>query len=173
MKYNYIPTNKSTKMKKLVLSLFFIGLILFIIGGLKVISFKGIIQAISVIPFIIAIMLASRYLIRVHSYRIEDVGEGLELFVDEITRSSAYTVCRLELKKLLLVTSLKDYPKDDRKKRRYDYRADLFEKDSYVLEFLNGTYDASSEKIRIILSLNEEMLGILKKILEENKQITE
>lgn len=173
MKFSYIPTNKSTKMKRLVLSLFFIGLILFIIGGLKVISFKSIIQAVSIIPFIIAIMLSSRYLIRVHSYRIEDVGEGLELFVDEITRSSAYTVCRLELKKLLLVAPLKDYPKEDRKKRRYDYRADLFEKDSYVLEFSDGTYDASSEKIRIILSANEEMLDILEKILEENKQITE
>ena len=160
-------------MKKLVISLFFFGLILFVIGGLKAISFRSIIQAISIIPFVLSIMLASRYLIKAYSYRIEDEGEGLELFVDEITRSSVYTVCRLELKKLLSVTPLKDCAKEDKRKRRYDYRADPFEKDSYILEFSDGTYDASPEKIRIILSNNKEMLKILEEILEENKRSTE
>ena len=173
MKFSYIPAQKNNKTKKLVISLFFLGLILFIIGGLKAIIFKSIIQAISIIPFVLAIMLASRYLIKVHAYRIEDEGEGLELFVDEITRNSAYTVCRLELKKLLSVTPLKEYSKEDKKKRRYDYRGDLFEKNAYILEFLDGTYDASPEKIRIILSYNEEMLKILECVLEENKQFKE
>ncbi len=173
MKFSYIPQGKGNKARKLVLSLFFVGLILFLLGGLKAISFRSIIQAVSVIPFVLAIMLASRYLIKVHAYRIEDAGEGLELFVDEITRNSAYTVCRLELKKLLSVTPINEYNKEEKKKRRYDYRLDIFEKDAYILEFLDGTYDASPDKIRVILSKNDEMLEILGRILEENKQLSE
>ena len=171
MKFRYLPTQKNNKTKKLVLSLFFFGLLLFLLGGLKAISFKSIIQAISIIPFIASIVLASRYLIKAYAYRIEDDGDGLELFVDEITRSSVYTVCRLELKKLLSVTPLKEYSKEDKKKRRYDYRGDLFEKDAYILEFRDGTYDASPDKIRLILSKNDEMIKILEQVLEENNQI--
>ena len=98
MKFEYIPVPKSNKTKKIATCFFFAGLILFVLGGVKMIPFSSVIQFAAVVAFTTSILLVGRFLLRSYAYRIEDMGEGDELFVDEITRKARFSVCRLEMK---------------------------------------------------------------------------
>ena len=118
-------------------------------------------------------MLIGRFLLRAYAYRIEDMGEGDEIFVDEITRNTRYTVCRLELKKLVKMTKWEDYPKDERGKKRYNYSPDAFGDGSYVLEFIDSAYDVTADRIRIRITPDEKMLAIFNEIIAGNSETEE
>ena len=173
MKFEYIPVPKSNKTKKIDTCFFVAGLILFVLGGVKMIPFSSVIQFAAVAAFTTSILLVGRFLLRSYAYRIEDMGEGDELFVDEITRKARFSVCRLEMKKLVAVYDRKTLSKEEKSKRHYNYCPDAFANDSYILEFINSEYDISSERIRIRIQPNEKMLEILNAAIAANKEISE
>ena len=170
MKYEYFPTPKNNKTKKMATSFFFLGLILFVLGGLKLIPFRSVIQLAAVASFVVSIMLVSRFLLRYYAYRVEDMGEGDEFFVDEITRRTRFSVCRLEMAKLIGVRRLSDVPNEEKNKKRYNYCADAFTKDAYMLEFIDSKYDVTSENIRVIIQPDEKLLGILEAAVRANSE---
>ena len=170
MKYEYIPTPKSNKTKKIATCFFFSGLILFVVGGVKMIPFRGVIQVASMAAFTISILLVGRFLLRAYAYRIEDMGEGDEFFVDEITRKTRYSVCRLEMSKLVAVYDRRQLSKDERSKKHYNYCPDAFADESYILEFIDSIYDITSERIRVRIQPDEKLLSILKETAEQNSE---
>ena len=168
MKYEYIPVPKNNKTKKIAVSFFFGGLILFVVGGLKMSPFRTVIQFAALASFTVSIMLVGRFLLRYYAYRIEDMGEGDELFVDEITRKTRYSVCRLEMSKLVGVYKWSELSKEERGKKRYNYCPDAFATDAYLLEFVNSKFDITSEHIRIAIQPDEKLIAMLNEALEKN-----
>lgn len=168
MKYEHIPTPQNNKTRKIATCFFFSGLILFVVGGVKMIPFRSIIQVAAMASFTISILLVGRFLLRSFAYRIEDMGEGDEFFVDEITRKSRYSVCRLEMRKLVAVHDRRQLSKDERAKKHYNYCPDAFSDESYVLEFVDSEYDVTSERIRIRIQPDEKLLSILKETALQN-----
>lgn len=169
MKYEYIPIPKNNKTKKMAVSFFFGGLILFVIGGLKMIPFRSAIQLAAIASFTVSIMLVGCFLLRYYAYRIEDMGEGDEFFVDEITRKTRYSVCRLEMKKLVGVYKWSELSKEERGKKRYNYCPDAFTPEAYILEFIDSNYDITSERIRVAIQPDEKLLAMLNDASEKNK----
>ena len=170
MKYEYFPMPKNNKTKKMATSFFFGGLILFVLGGLKMIPFRSVLQLAAVASFVVSIMLVGRFLLRYYAYRIEDMGEGDEFFVDEITRRTRFSVCRLEMAKLIGVRKLADGPKDEKNKRRYNYCADAFTKDAYMLEFIDSKYDTAADNIRVIIQPDDKLLEIFEAAVKANAE---
>ena len=169
MKHEYIPVPKNNKTKKIAVSFFFGGLILFVVGGLKMIPFRMAIQFVAIASFTVSIMLVGRFLLRYYAYRIEDMGEGDEFFVDEITRKTRYSVCRLEMSKLVGVYKWSELSKEERDKKRYNYCPDAFTSDAYLLEFVDSNYDTASEHIRVTIQPDEKLLAMLNEAAEKNK----
>ena len=173
MKYEFIPTPQNNRTKRLATWLFICGIILFIAGGVKIIPFRFILQLVALATLTASIMLMGRFLLRAYAYRIEDMGEGDELFVDEITRRSRYTVCRMELSKLVSVRKWEEYSKEERAKKRYSYCPDAFGDGSYVLEFSDSAYDITAERIRVRIAPDEKLLSILNESIARNSQNTD
>ena len=171
MKYEYIPTPKNNKTKKTAVCFFFAGLILFIVGGVKMIPMRSVIQLASMASFTIAILLVGRFLLRAYAYRIEDMGEGEEFFVDEITRKSRFSVCRLEMRKLVGVYCRKDLSKEEQNKKHYNYCPDAFANDSYILEFVDSEYDITAERIRVRIQPDDKLLSILEEAAAKNAEL--
>ena len=170
MKHEYIPTPSTNKTKRLATWLFICGAILFVVSGIKVIPFRFIPQIAALCSLTASIMLMGRFLLRAYSYRIEDMGEGDELFVDEITRNMRYTVCRLELKKLVKMTKWEEYPKEERGKKRYNYSPDAFGDCTYVLEFIDSAYDVTAERIRVRLLPDEKLIELFSQAISQNTE---
>lgn len=173
MKYEIIPTPQTNKTKRLATWLFICGVILFIAGGVKAIPFRFVLQLAALVALTASIMLIGRFLLRAYAYRIDDMGDGFELFVDEITRSARYTVCRMELSKLVAVTKWEDYGKEERTKKRYSYCPDAFGDGSYVLEFIDSAYDVTTDRIRVRIAPDEKLLSIFNEALARNKEAAE
>ena len=173
MKYEYIPTPQNNKTKRLATWLFICGAILFAASGIKIIPFRFIPQILALCSLTASIMLMGRFLLRAYAYRIEDMGEGDELMVDEITKNMRYTVCRLELKKLVKLTKWEEYPKDERGKKRYNYSPDAFGDGTYVLEFIDSAYDVTAERIRIRILPDEKLTALFEESIAQNSQNTE
>lgn len=173
MKYEHIPTPQSNKTKRLATWLFICGAILFVVSGIKVIPFRFVPQIIAIGALTASIMLMGRFLLRAYAYRIDDMGDGDEIFVDEITRAARYTVCRLELKKLVKMTKWEDYPQEERGKKRYNYSPDAFGGGTYVLEFIDSAYDITAPRIRIKILPDERLTAILEGVIAQNTQNTE
>lgn len=169
MKYEYIPIPKNNKTKKIAVSFFFAGAVLFTVGGLKMIPFRSLLQLAAIASFTVSIMLVGRFLLRYYAYRIEDMGEGDELFVDEITRKTRYSVCRLEMRKLVGIYKMSELSREERGKKRYNYCPDAFTSDAYLLEFVNSDYDNTAEHIRISIQPDEKLIAILNETLEKNR----
>ena len=172
MKYEYFPLPKNNRTKKIATCFFFAGLILFVLGGINLIPFRSMLQLAAVASFVVSIMLVARFLLRYYAYRIEDVGDGDEFFVDEITRRSRFSVCRLEMCKLVSIKKLLDVPKEEKNKKRYNYCADAFTKDAYMLEFIESKYDVTAERIRIIIQPDEKLLEIFESAAKANNEET-
>ena len=170
MKYEYIPIPKNNKTKKTATIFFFVGAVLFVAGGLKMIPFRSLLQLAAIASFTTSIMLVARFLLRSYAYRIEDMGEGDELFVDEITRKTRYSVCRLEMRKLVGVYKMSELSSEERGKKRYNYCPDAFTSEAYLLEFVNSDFDNTSERIRISVQPDDRLLEILDKALKENAE---
>lgn len=170
MKYEYVPFSKNSKTKKMALSFFFGGLILFVIGGIKAIPFRSVIQLASIASLTVSILLVGRFMLRAYAYIVKDFGEGDELVIDEIMRKSRCSVCRLELKKLTAVRRLSELPNDEKKKKRYNYCPDAFASDAYALDFVDGNYDTSTETIRIVLQPDKKLVSIFNEALDMNLQ---
>ena len=170
MRYEYIPEPKSSKTKKIATSFFFGGIILFVAGGVKMIPFRSILQFASMAFFTISILLVGRFLLHTFSYRIEDMGEGDELIVDEITRRSRYSVCRLEMSKLHSVRKRSELSKEEQSKKFYNYCPDAFATDSYILEFIDSSYDITAERIRIRIQPDEKLLAMLNEAARANAE---
>ena len=173
MKYEFIPTPETNKTKRLATCLFICGILLFIVGGIKIIPFHFVIQLASLATLTASILLMGRFLLRAYSYRIEDMGEGDELLIDEITRRTRYTVCRIELSKLLSVCKWEEYGKEERAKKRYSYCPDAFGDDSYVLEFYDGAYGVTADRIRVRITPDERLLSIFNEAIAKNTQNAE
>ena len=170
MKYEFIPTPQNNKTKRLATWLFICGIILFITGGLKAIPFRSALQLASLASLTASIMLMGRFLLRAYSYRIEDMGEGDELLVDEITRRSRYTVCRVELSKLVSVCKWENCSKENRAKKRYNYSPDPFGEGAYLLEFIDSAYDVTADRIRVRITPDEKLLAIFNEAIARNNQ---
>ena len=173
MKYEFIPTPQTNKTKQLATWLFIFGIILFIAGGIKVIPFHFILQLASLASLTASIMLMGRFLLRAYSYRIEDMGEGDEFFIDEITRRTRYTVCRIELSKLVSLCKWEEYSKEERAKKRYNYCPDAFGDGSYVLEFIDSAYDITAERIRVRITPDEKLISIFNEAISKNREARE
>ena len=170
MKYEYIPVPKKNKMKKISISLFLSGLIVFIIGGIEAIPFRVGLQLGSAILLVASIAVVVKYALKAYRYRIDDCGDGDEFFIDEITRSACFTVCRLELSKLVAVKKWSECDKELRSKKRYSYCPDILGDDTYLLEFFESKYDNSDKIIRIRLTPDEKLVSILTDVAAKNAE---
>ena len=170
MKYEYSPEPKSSKTRKIATSFFFGGIILFVAGGVKMIPFRSLLQFAAMASFTVSILLVGRFLLRTYAYRIEDMGEGDEFIVDEITRGGRYSVCRLELTKLCSVRKRSELSKEEQGKKHYNYCPDAFASDSYVLEFIESSYDITAERIRVRIQPDEKLLSMLTDAAKANAE---
>ena len=163
MKYEYIPIPQKNKVKRVATLMFFLGLATFALGGVKVIPFRVVLQIASLVAFTSAIMLVGKFLLRAYGYRIEDFGEGDEFVVNEITRATCVTVCRLELSKLTAVKKWSDIPKEEKSGRSYSYNysPDPFSEDTYILEFFESNYDITGTVIRVRILPDEKLVSLL------------
>ena len=161
MKYEYIPIPQKNKVKRVATLMFFLGLATFALGGVKVIPFRVVLQIASLVAFTSAIMLVGKFLLRAYGYRIEDFGEGDEFVVNEITRATCVTVCRLELSKLASVKKWDELSKEERGKKCYNYSPDPYADGTYLLEFTESELDPSGEKIRIRILPDATLLTML------------
>ena len=169
MKYEYIPVPRSNKTKKMATSFFFGGIILFVAGGVKMIPFRSALQLAAIAAFTISILLVGRFLLRSYAYRIEDFGDGDEFVVDEITRRTRYSVCRLEMRKLAATYKRSELSKSERDKKHFNYCPDAFTPEAYILEFIDSNYDITSERIRVAIQPDEKLLAMLNDASEKNK----
>ena len=161
MKYEYIPVPKKNKVKRVATLLFFLGLAMFVVGGVKVIPFRVVFQIAALVAFTSAIMLVGRFLLRAYGYRIEDFGEGDEFVVNEITRSTCVTVCRLELSKLTAIKKWDELSKEERGKKFYNYSPDPYADGTYLLEFADSAYETDCEPIRVRVLPDDKLIPIL------------
>ncbi len=161
MKYEYIPMPKKNKVKHVATLLFFLGLAMFLVGGVKLIPFRVVFQMASLVAFTAAIMLVGRFLLRAYGYRIEDFGEGDEFVVNEITRATCVCVCRLELSKLTAVKKWDELSKDERGKKFYNYSPDPYADGTYLLEFVESSYAPNSDPIRVRILPDDKLLSLL------------
>lgn len=173
MKHEYIPVPKANKTKRLATILFFAGLVLFVLGAVKMIPYRAVIQVASLATLTASIMLVGRFLLRAYAYRIEDMGEGDEFFVDEITRRTRYSVCRLEMRKLVAIHPWDSASKELKNKKRYSYCPDIFGGGAYLLEFFDSDYDITSERIFVKITPDEKLLEILGEAVLANKENSE
>ena len=169
MKYEYIPVPRSNKTKKMATSFFFGGIILFVAGGVKMIPFRSALQLAAIAAFTMSILLVGRFLLRSYAYRIEDFGDGDEFVVDEITRRTRYSVCRLEMRKLAAIYKRSELSKSERDKKHFNYCPDAFAEDSYLLDFIDDENDPSSPPIRIRIQPDERLIEILNETIKSNE----
>lgn len=168
MKYEYIPIPKSNKTKRIATCFFFGGIVLFVLGGIKLIPFRLLLQFASIACFTLSIFMVGRFLLRSYAYRIEDMGEGDEFFVDEITRKARFYVCRLELSKLVSVRKHSELSREERSRRHYNYCPDALCDDSYMLEFKDSSYDVTSDVILVRIQPDDKLLSLLNEAVESN-----
>ena len=64
MNYEYIPIPKKNKTKKRATTLFFLGLICFVLGGVNIIPFRSVFQVASFALITVAIILVGKHLLR-------------------------------------------------------------------------------------------------------------
>lgn len=168
MKYEHIPVPKRSKIKW-VSALFLIGgIIVTLVGGINLIPYRSIVQIGGIVLLAVSIMIMAKYATKGYRYRIEDIGEGDEFFVDELTRTSNVTVCRLELSKLISVKAWKDCDKELRGKKRYSYCPDILGEGTYLLEFEGSGYDNTDKIIRIRLTPDERLVSIFTEWVAKN-----
>lgn len=168
MKYEHIPVPKRSKIKW-VSALFLIGgIIVTLVGGISLIPYRSIVQIGGIVLLAVSIMIMAKYATKGYRYRIEDLGEGDEFLVDELTRTSNVTVCRLELSKLISVKAWKDCDKELRSKKRYSYCPDILGEGTYLLEFEGSGYDNTDKIIRIRLTPDERLVSIFTEWVAKN-----
>ncbi len=154
--YEYIPTGKRQGMKLLCLGLFLAAIVLFGASGIKSLQFTGVMQTLSVLLLAITIMLMGRYLLRHYMYRIADDGEGMDLTIDELSRSGRYTVCRLALKDLAAAEPATKENKPHGSVKVYNYCVDMRPNNAWLLTFRD-----KDQYIYLRLSPDETMAKML------------
>ena len=157
MSYEYMPAPKNQWVKTLCIGLFFGALVLFLTSGFEgVIAMPWILQTLSVIMMVTSILLMGKYLMKYYLYRIEEVDDGVDFTVTEITRRGGVTVCRLALSQLTSVTEWSKENRPPRGKRIYNYCADARPVTSCLLTFADG-----NDVIYVRFSPDEKMMEIL------------
>lgn len=171
--YEYIPNPKTKKAKVLGTVLFFLSLAVFFVSGFRGLAYPFVLQFCAVVLMTAAILIIGKYLTHSFLYRVEEVDGVWELAVDELTRASRVTVCRLELTKLLRVEPItKDFrlPKGA---KVYNYCVDLCPTDSYLLTFSDGAFAFDNRELLVRLSPDTRLLEIFSSFLKETEHESE
>lgn len=166
--YEYIPNPPKKKAKTVGMTLFILSLVIFFVSGIEGVAYPAILQTVAVVIMTAAILLVGKYLTRAYRYRVEKTNGEYELIVDEISKTSMVTVCRLELQKLCKVEAWKKGYKPPKGVKIYDYCVDIAPTDSYLLTFLDGAFSMNGEKIYVRLSPDERLTEILETFLKQN-----
>lgn len=167
--YEYIPNPPKKKAKTVGMTLFFLSLAVFLVSGIAGVAYPAILQMIAVVMMTAAILLVGKYLTRAYRYRVEKTNGEYEFIVDEISKASMVTVCRLELLKLSAVEAWTKGYKPPKGAKIYNYCVDIAPRDSYLLTFLDGAFSMNGEKIYVRICPDEKLTEILEGFLAENK----
>ncbi len=154
--YEYIPKTKKAKTVGSVL--FFLALALFAASGFPIFAYRGVLQFISIVLLTVAILLLGK---KQYIYRIEET----DFVVEELSRSSRVTVCRLETAKLLTIQPWKKAPKGV---RIYNYCVDIAPENAYLLTFEDGAFAPYCKEICIRFQPDEKMIALLGGIRHEH-----
>ena len=166
--YEYIPNPPKKKAKTVGMTLFILSLVIFFVSGIEGIGYPGILQTAAIALMTAAILLVGKYLTRAYRYRVDKTNGEYEFIIDEISKTSSVTVCRLELSKLRRADAwTKDY-KPPKKARIYNYCVDVAPTDSYLLTFLDGAFSMNGERIYVRISPDERLTEILETFLKQN-----
>lgn len=166
--YEYIPNPPKKKAKTVGMTLFILSLVIFFVSGIKGIAYPAILQTAAIVLMTAAILLVGKYLTRAYRYRVERTSGEYELIVDEISKTSSVTVCRLELQKLCKVEAWTKGYKPPKRAKIYDYCVDVAPTDSYLLTFLDAAFSMNGEKIYVRISPDERLIEILEGFLKQN-----
>jgi len=166
--YEYSPTLTKRKERLISILLLFLGLCLFGFSQVEGIPFPIIYQALGLFSLTATIILISRYLMRRYVYSIVPRENGPADGVPDFVVTEYYgrrisVVCRVSLadvEEILPIT--KETKKTVREKQKgrlfYDYTADLFSQNRYLLTITDGEHRFSAR-----LLADEELLKWLKK----------
>ncbi len=165
--YEYIPNPKTKKAKILGTALFFVSLGLFLASGIRGLAYRGILQFVAIAMMTAAILIIGRFLTRSYVYRVEKAEDGYDLIVDELTRSTRTTVCRLELAKLLRAEPWTKDTKPPRGTRIYSYCVDIAPDGSYILCFADGAYAPYEKEITLRIQPDERLVEILTSFIQK------
>ena len=166
--YEYIPTPPKKKAKTVGMTLFILSLIIFFVSGIEGMAYPAILQMVAIITMTVAILLVGKYLTRAYRYRVEKTNGEYEFIVDEISKTSMVTVCRLELSKLSAVEAWTKGYKPPKGARIYNYCVDIAPADSYLLTFLDGAFSMNGENIYVRVCPDERLIEILENFLKQN-----
>ncbi len=165
--YEYIPNPKTKKAKVIGTVLFLSSLALFAASGIPVFAYRGVLQFVSIALLTASILLIGRFAMKAFVYRIDQADGVWELTVDELSRTSRVTVCRLELAKLQKVEVWKKGTKAPKGTRVYNYCVDIAPENTCLLVFSDGAYAPYDKKICIRLQPDDKMTEILSSFVKE------
>lgn len=167
--YEYIPNPPKKKAKVVGTTLFAISLVIFFVSGIAGMAYPALLQTLAVVMMTAAILIVGKYLTRAYRYRVNKTGGEYEFIVDEISKTSMVTVCRLDLAKLCRVEEWTKGFKPPKGAKIYDYCVDMAPSDSYLLTFLDGAFSMNGEKIYVRLCPDERLTEILTSFEAQNK----
>ena len=167
--YEYIPNPPKKKAKTVGMTLFVLSLVIFFVSGIAGMAYPAILQTVAVVMMTAAILIVGKFLTRAYRYRVEKTGGEYEFIVDEISKTSMVTVCRLELAKLCKIEPWTKGYKPPKDARIYNYCVDIAPADSYLLTFLDGAFSVNGENIYVRISPDEKLTEILEGFLTQNK----
>ncbi len=165
--YEYIPNPKTKKAKVLGTVLFFLSLAVFFLSGFKGLAYPAVLQLCAIVMMTAAILIIGKYLTHSFLYRVEETDGVWEFAVDELTRSSRVTVCRLELAKLVRVEAVTKGFRFPKRAKVYNYCVDIAPTDSYLLTFSDGAFSFDDKEILVRLSPDARLLEIFSSFIKE------
>ena len=162
--YEYRPTPQKKKEKTLVTFAFCAAVLLFAASYIPNVFLPWLFQVLAVAGFGFCICVASRYLLRSYSYRLEPstLGDFLDLVIVEQRKSRLQTVCRIavtdvESAERLTEGNKKQVLAKTQKSRVYRYQAQMEPTDHYLLTALEN-----EERIYLVISADQGLIdGIL------------
>lgn len=166
--YEYIPNPPKKKAKTVGMILFILSLVIFFVSGIAGIAYPAILQMVAVVTMTAAILIVGKYLTRAYRYRVDKENGEYELIVDEVSKTSMVTVCRLELQKLCKVEAWTKGYKPPKGAKIYDYCVDIVPRDSYLLTFLDDAFSMDGERIYVRICPDERLTEILETFWKQN-----
>lgn len=168
--FSVTPKPQNNKAKSYLLALLLLGtLILLVSASLE--AYRGLIAVFSLVPFTLAILIYTKYILAKYVYDVFTDTDGVPLFtVRQITGKRSVTLCRVELASIIKAET--ETKKDSQKAKRessvplYSYCPTLFPEKRIRLTLVG--YNAKSE---VLIEGNDDFCALINSYAKEARKI--